>query len=164
MALLHYTRLYTTLPLLFLTLPDSALLYHASTSFYLTVHNSTMTLLHSPCLHITLWFYFTPLYSTLLYIGSILHSTSLHIILPWLYFILLDSTLLYHGSTSLYFTLHYSTMALLHSTWLYITLQWLCLTLLDSTLLYYGSTSLHFTLHYSTMALLPSIWLYINLL
>ena len=35
---------------------------------------------------------------------------------------LLDSTLLYHSPTSLYYTLHYSTMALLHSTRLYVSL------------------------------------------
>ena len=34
---------------------------------------------------------------------------------------------------SLYFTLHYNTMALLHSTLLYITLPWLYFTHLYST-------------------------------
>jgi len=49
-------------------------------------------------------------------------------------FTLLDSTLLYQGSTSLYKTLHYTTMALLHSTRLYV--------------------SVYLTLHYSIMAIL----------
>ena len=55
-------------------------------SLYLTLHTSTLALLH------TTWLYIT---------------------VPWLYFTLLDSTLLYIGSTSLYLTLHYSNMALL---------------------------------------------------
>ena len=84
MALLHSTSLYITLPWLYFSLLASTLLYHGSTSLYLTR-------------------------STLLYYGS----TSLNLTLPSPYFILLDSTLLYHGSTSFCFSLHYSTMALL---------------------------------------------------
>ena len=56
---------------------------------------------------------------------------------------ILDSTLPYHGCTSLYKTLHFSTMAQLHSTRLYITLPWLNFPLLDSTLLYHGFSSLY---------------------
>ena len=62
---------------------------------------------------------------------------------------LLHSKRLYHGNTSLYFTLHYSTMALLDSTWLYMTLTWFYFTLLVS--------------NYSTMDLLHSTWLHITL-
>jgi len=86
-----------------------------------------------------------------------------YITVPWLYFTLLDSTLIYQGSTSLYVTLHFSTMDLLHSTWLYTTLPWLYFTLLDPTLLYHGSTSFYFTLHYCTKFLLHSTLLYIDL-
>ena len=102
----------------------------------------------------------------------------LYIILLLLHLSALYSTLLYFSSTSLYFTLHNSTLDPLHSTsldiflpWLYFTLHestlfyigytshhidLLCLyiTLLDSTLHYYGSTSQYLTLHYSTIALL----------
>ena len=60
---------------------------------------------------------------------------------------IIHSTLLNHGSTSLYLTLHYSTLDVLDST----LLPWLYLTLLDSTLLYHGST-----LHYFIVALLYS--------
>jgi len=49
----------------YFTLLDSTSLYHGSTSFYLSLQNSTMALLH---------------------------STRLHRTLPWLYFNLLDST------------------------------------------------------------------------
>ena len=87
------------------------------------------------------------------------------------YFTLLYSRLLYHGSCSLYFILHYSTMALLHSTLLYITLPWLYSTLHYSTLLYHGCTSFKVILDYSTMALVQSTlfeitqpWLYFTLL
>jgi len=90
---------------------------------------------------------------------------------------LLHSTILYygHGYTSLYFTLHFSTMALLHftlfyhgSTSLYFTVYiilpwlylWLIIILLDSTLLYHGSILYYLTLHYSAMTLLLSILLY----
>ena len=133
-----------------------------STSLLDSSHYSTMALLHSTLLYLP-WLYFTLLDSTLLL---------------WLYLGLLHSTLLYHGSTTIYLTLHYSTMVLLHSTWtlllcplldstrlytlldslpwlyftllrLYITLPWLYFTLLDS-------------LHYSTMALLHSTRLYIH--
>ena len=75
MALLHTSRLYITLPLLYFTLLYSTSLYHDSTQLYLTIHNSTMTLLH---------------------------STKHYITLTLLYFTLLDSTWLYNGSTSLY--------------------------------------------------------------
>ena len=121
----------------------SRLLYHDSTSFYFTVHYSTMAVLHCTLLDIILpILYFTLLYSTLSTM-ALLHSTLVYISLPWLSFTLLYSTLLYHGSTSLYHTLHYSIIALLHSTLLYITLPWLYFTLLDSTILYHGSTSLY---------------------
>jgi len=80
---------------------------------------------------------------------AVLHSTRLYISLPRLYFTRLDSTLFYHGSTSLYLTLHYSTMAQLHSildsTLLYHA--WIYVTLHDSTLVFHGSTSLYKTLH-----------------
>ena len=125
---LHYS-VYITLPWLFFTLHDSALLYHGSTSLYMILQCSTMALLH-----IT-WPYIT---------------------LPWFHFILLYSKLLYCGSLSLYFTLHYPTMALLHSTLLYITLPWLYFTLLCSTLLYYGYG---FTLSCFTVDLLHSNFL-----
>ena len=135
-----------------------------------------MTLLHFT------WFYIIPI--------ALLHCTLLHIIIPWLYVTLLESRFLYHCCTSLYFTLHNSTIPLLLSTLLYISLPWLYFTLLDSTLLNHGSTSLYFTLlyspwlyftllystlhyhgstslyltvHYSTMALLHLTWVYILL-
>jgi len=108
---------------------------------------------------------------------ALLRHTWLYITLPWFYFTLLDSTLLYQGYTSLYFTLHYSTLAILKSTWVYITLPWFYFTLLDSTfpvpsfnftlldstLLYQGSTSLYVILHYSTVVHLHSTGLYITL-
>ena len=131
MALLHSTRLYIPLPLLYLTLLDSTFLYHGSTS-----------------LHINLpWLYFTLFDSTFLYHGYTSLYLTLHYSIPWLYFTLLDSTLLYRGSTSLFFTLHDSTVALLLSSSLYMTLPWLYFTvlhystlaLLDSTLLFHGS-------------------------
>jgi len=105
---------------------------------------------------------------------ALLHSNWLYVILPLFYFTPLHSTLLYHGSTSLYFILHYNTIAVLHSsystkallqfTWLYIALPWLYFTLPDSMLLYHCSTPLHFNLHYSIMALLHSSSLYFTLL
>ena len=95
---------------------------------------------------------------------AILISTGLYIILPWFYFTLLDSKLLNHGSTSLYLTLHYSTMAILISTGLYIILPWLYFTLLDSALLYHGCTSLYLIVCYCTMALLHCTWLNFTLL
>ena len=116
MALVHCMWLYITLQWIYFTPLDPRLLYHDSTSLYLTLHYSAMALLHSTCLYITL---------------------------PWLYFTLLDFTLLYIGSTSLYLTLHYSAMALIHSTWLYIILLCLYFTLPGSTLLYFSSTSLY---------------------
>ena len=51
MVLLHSTRLYITLPWLYLTLLDSTLLYHGSTSLYWTLHYCTMALLHSTRLY-----------------------------------------------------------------------------------------------------------------
>ena len=93
------------------------------TSFYLTL----------------LWLYYILLDSMVLYHGSIL---------PWLYSTPLDSMLFFHGSTSLYFTLHYSTMAPLDSIWLYVTLEWLYFTLVNSTLLWVYFTVLNSTLHY----------------
>ena len=71
-----------------------------------------------------------------------------------------EPTLLYHGSTSLYFTLHFSTMGLRHCTWFYITQSWLYFILFHSTIFYPGSTSLYLTLHYSTMVVRHSTSLY----
>ena len=79
MALLHSTRLYKTLPLLYLTLLDSTYLYHGSTSFYYSLHNSKNG---------STSLYFTLHYSTM----AILKSTRLYIDLPWLYFTVLDYT------------------------------------------------------------------------
>ena len=117
---------------------------------------------------------------------AILYSTRLYIILPWVYFTLLDTTLLYLGSTSMYWILHYPTMALPHSSRHYITLPWLYYTLyyttmaplpltilchgssylrhttlststlLHSTSIYHGVTWLYYTQHQSTMVLLDS--------
>ena len=116
-----------------------------STSLYMTLHYSTMSLLHSTWLYITL----PCLYYTLLS-------------LPWFYFILLYSISLHHGSTSFYLTLPYSTLALLQST--FSTLLYHGPTSHYLTLhLYHGSTSLYLTLHSSTMALLPSTSFYITL-
>ena len=139
---------------------------------YLTLHYSTMDLLHCPWFYIIVpGFDFTLLDSTLLFIG---------------YLTLLESTAFYQSSSSLYLTLHHSTRGLLHSTWFYVTLQWLYLTVrhstivllhftwlyitlpwlyftvLDFTLLYvyHGSTSLFLTLHYSLMVLLHSTAFY----
>ena len=169
MALLHSTLHHITLPRLYFTLLDSTLLYHNSTSHYLSL--------------ITLpWIYFIPLDSTLLYsVSTSLYSTlhystiatslyltlryttpalinSLNMILPCLFFTLPYSTFFYNGSTSLYtsfymtlpciyFTLHFFTMAPFHSS------------LLNSTSLYITpwSTSLNLTLHYSTMVQLHPI-------
>jgi len=47
MPLLHCTWLYITLPCLYFTLIDSTLLYHGSTSLYLSLQYSTIFLLHS---------------------------------------------------------------------------------------------------------------------
>ena len=118
--------LYLTLPWFYFTLPDSTLLYHGSTSFYLTLfyHGSTRLYLTLHC-------------STL----ALLHPTSLHIILPWL--------LPWLYFTSLGFTL-FCCRSILQCTWLYITLLWLYLTLHNSTLLYY----VYLSLHYSKLALL----------
>jgi len=100
----------------------------------------------------------------------------------WLYITLALIVL----ATSLYFSLHYTTMDLLettwhnitiaqfHSSWLYMTVHYSTMnyfTLLHSALLYYlstsllyhGCTSLYLILQYSTMALLDSTWLYITL-
>ena len=67
--------------------------------------------------------------------------------------------LLYIDSTSIYLTLHSSTMALLHSTWLYITLQMIYFVPVDSTVLNYVSTSLYLPVHYSTTAMEELCWL-----
>ena len=186
MGLHHSTWLYITRPWLHFTLLDSTFLFQGSTSLYLTLHYSTMALLHSTSLYLTLQW--APLDSTLLYHGSpsfhlsvhcstlsLLHSTWFYITLLWFSFTplecsllypfstslnQLDSPLLYHGSTSLYFTLHSSTMALLHCTWLYISPSWLYFTLLDTTFINSGSTSLYLPVIFSTMALLHSTWLY----
>ena len=132
-----------------LTLRNSTIFYHGSTSRYLTLYYSTMALAHLRDF-------------TLIYTMALLHSSWLYITLPCLCFTLLDLTLFYHGSplhsTSphiilpwLYVTLHYSTLALLPSAWLYFTLH------------YYGSTSFFLTPYDSTMALLHSTWLYMTL-
>ena len=63
---------------------------------------------------------------------------------------MLHSTLLYYSSTSLYLTLHYSTMAFLHNLTLHYHM-------------YHVSTSLYLTFHHSTMAQFHSAWLYITL-
>ena len=132
---------YITLPWLYFTLLDSKLLYHGSISLYtwfytILLFDCTSLYCGSSSLHLTLH------YSTMV----LLHSIRLYITRPWLYFTLLDSTLLYrcfdptslytwiyitllYSSTSLHLTLHYSTIDVLHSTWLYITLPWLFLNL-----------------------------------
>ena len=142
MALLHSTWLYNTLQWLYFTLLECTLLYHGSTSLYVTLHHSSIALL-------------TLLESSAFYHSSSSLCLNLYITIPWLYF-------------TVYLTLNYSTMALLHSTWLYTTLQFLYFTLLDFTSLFHGSTSLflnlyiilyhgctllYLTLHYSIMAL-----------
>ena len=106
------------------------------------------------------------LYSTM----HLQHSTWLYVTL---YVILLESTSFYHCCTSLYLTLHDTTMALLDSTFLYFTLPWLYFilftvpwlynNLLDSTSLYCRRTLLHSTWQYFTMPLLHSTSLYITL-
>ena len=82
----------------------ASLLFHGSTSLYLTLLAS----IKATSLHLTL------------------------ITLQWLYFFILDSTLIFHSSTSLYMTLMPSTIALFDSTlpWLFFTL--LDYTLLQS--------------------------------
>ena len=83
---------------------------------YLTLHNSTMVVLHSTRLYITLpWLKFT-LLDCINLPWIFCNLLVLYITLPWLYFTPLDSTLLYNGSTSFY-----------------ITLPWLYINLLDST-------------------------------
>ena len=72
----------------------------------------------------------------------------------------------YNGTTSLYMTLHYSTIDLLQFAWLDFLLHWIYFTLLDSIILYntlldsiilyHGSTSLYLDLLPSTMAILHS--------
>ena len=95
MDLLHSTSLYLTLPWLYITLTwlysrawlyiflpwlyftllDSTLLYHSSTSIYVTPNYFSMALLHSTWLYITLpWLYFTPLDSTLFNMGLLLST------------------------------------------------------------------------------------------
>ena len=59
---LHYTRLYITLPRLYFTLLDSALLYHGYTSLYYTLHYSTKVLLHSTIVSILVYHGSTSLY------------------------------------------------------------------------------------------------------
>jgi len=67
MALLHYIRLYITLPWVYFTLLESTLLYHDSTPLY-----STMALLHCTLLyHGSTPIYFTLHYSTM----ALLHFT-----------------------------------------------------------------------------------------
>ena len=152
-ALLRPTRLYITLSWFYFTLLDSVLIKHGSTLLHLSLHNSTMPLLYSTwlipwlnALYLSLHISNMALLNSIsLYITQAwlyFHSTRLYINRPWINFTLLDSTYIYHGSTSLYSTLHNSSMTLLHST--------------DSTLHYHGSTSLYLTLYNSTMALLHS--------
>ena len=124
----------------------------------MTLNYSTLALLRPTLTYITLlYFSFTPLDSTAFY-----HST------------LLDSPLPCNGSTSLYMTLHYSTMALLYSTLHYlpchcstshyVTQHYSNMAILNSTtLLYNSSTSLYLSLPYSIIALLHSTLLYITL-
>ena len=132
MAQLQATLLYISLPWLYLTILNSKFLYFTLLDYTILYHGSISLSLSIPLP----WLYFTLLSSTLLYHGSsyfnVLHTKLLYhgstllyfpllyspfyIFLPWLYFIILCFTLLYHGSTSLYFTLHFSNMAL------YITL------------------------------------------
>ena len=182
MVLLDSTWLYCLLPKLYFTLPDSLswmalltlrdsigystialvdsiLLYHDSSALL----DSTFTYLGSSSLYLTL----LPstmglLWSTLLYHGSILHST-------WLYCLnstlaLLHSTwpiLLFHGFPSVY--IHYSTMVLLHSTWLYIILP-RGSTVPDSIIVFHRFISLYITLLYSTYFYIGSASLYLTLL
>ena len=88
MALLHSTWLYITLPWLYFTPLDSTLLYHGSTSLYLTIYLSTIALLHSISLYTLVNHSSTSLCLTLHYsIMALLHST--------------NDTLLYHSSISL---------------------------------------------------------------
>ena len=54
MAVLDSTRIYITLPWLYVSLLDSTLLYYGSTSTYYTLHYSTMTVLHFTRLYIPL--------------------------------------------------------------------------------------------------------------
>ena len=108
------TSLYITLPWLYFTILDSKWLYHGSTWLYLTLPDSTMTLLHCTSLYISLpWFYLPLLDSKLLY--NALYSNWLCITFHLLYFIPLYFHL-YHCSTSPYLTVLPSTMAPLHST------------------------------------------------
>ena len=104
----------------YFTLIESTALYHSSTSLYLTLHYSCMSLLHSTWLYIILpWLYFSLHDSTMDLLDSTFSyhsSTWLYITLPWLYFTLIESTVLYHSSASFYLTLQYSTVVLLHST------------------------------------------------
>jgi len=145
MALLYSTLLYYGSTSLYLTLH-----YHGTTSFYLTLHyKSTHVPLPFTWLYITLPWFYTSFYLTLYYSAMVLYFilldsillchgctspyTWLPCLLAWLYFTLLDSTTIDHNSlllsftlhnsaasTSLYLTLHHSTMVLLYSTWLYI--------------------------------------------
>jgi len=48
MAKLPSSRLYLTLPWLYITPLQSTYIYHGSTPLYLILHNSTMALLHPP--------------------------------------------------------------------------------------------------------------------
>ena len=86
MALLHSTWLYIILQWLYFTLLNSTLLYHGyftlldSTLLYrgstkFTLHDTTMSLLHSTLVYISLrwWLYFTLHYTNM----ALLHSTVL---------------------------------------------------------------------------------------
>ena len=149
MSLLHCTPVYFTLSWFYLSLLyqlrlyfillDSTLLFHGSSSLYLTQNHSTMGLLHCTSLYFTQRGY-TSLYLTQPYTLSKFHFILLDTTLPWVYIALFDCTSLYHGSTSLYISLLCSTMAPLHSTSLYTILPCLYFTVLQSTSLYHGST------------------------
>ena len=118
-----------------MTLLYSPLLFHGSISLYLTLLHSTTAQLDSTLLnHVSTAFYITLYYgSTILFHGSILHSTWLH------------STLAHLHCNWLYITLPCHYFNLLHSTSLYCLLAWLYFTILDSTLLYHSCTSLFLT-------------------
>ena len=99
MALLETTRLYYTLPWLYLTPLHSTMALLGSTWLYYTIPLLVLALLvyyTLPCLYYILpWLHVTLLDSTTLYHGS----TWFYCILPWLHLTLHDSTTFYHGST-----------------------------------------------------------------
>ena len=106
------------------------MLYHGSTSLYLTLMFSIIALFH-----------FTSPYNTLPILYFTLYFIC-YITIACLYLILFVSTAFYNAQ--LYFTLHDPTSLY---TWLYRILQKLYFPLRDSTLLYHGSTYLYWTLY-----------------